>query len=333
MQEDLKLATLRVPGMIDKPHFLSVLVTGSVAFDEIMDFPGRFSDFIKPHKIHQLNVSFVVDRLEKQIGGTGTNIAYNIHLLAPQKAILFASIGHDGDVFLKWMRSQKLSTEGILVDKKLYTATGKAITDKKDNQIWGFYYGASESAKRIKITKYISDGTLSILSANHEDAFMNFQNQLIQEQGAYLYDPGMCLTWIKKKALREGVLNCRYLLGNDYEMSRIFEITGLTKTDLLKRDIAVITTLGENGVHYCDSEDDMSVPAFTIKKVVDPTGAGDAWRGGFVAGLLTGRSTIDCLIMANALASFAVEKYGTVNHQPTKTQVSERMATIKKTLN
>lgn len=309
--------------------FTSAIVTGSVAFDEIMDFPGYFSDFIKPEKIHQLSVSFVVDRLEKQLGGTGTNIVYNINLVAPQQAILFASIGRDGKVFLEWMRRLKLSTKGILIDKKLYTATGKAITDKRDNQIWGFYYGASEMAKKISIKKYITDATVTVVSANHKDAFMNFQRQLIAEKGMYLYDPGMSLTWINKEDLIEGILHCRWVVGNDYEMSRVFEITGLKKADLFKRGITIITTLGENGVYYTDGIEELAIPAFHIKKVIDPTGAGDAWRGGFVAGLLRGDLVSDCLIQANALASFAVEEYGTVNHHPSIKQIQERIGKIK----
>lgn len=309
--------------------FTSAIVTGSVAFDEIMDFPANFSDFIKPDKIHQLNVSFVVDRLEKQLGGTGTNIAYNIHLLAHQKATLFASVGRDGDVFIEWMKSLEMPTEGILVDKKLYTASGKVITDKRDNQIWGFYYGASQSAKKIDIARYITDATITVLSANHKDAFMNFQHQLIKEKATYLYDPGMSLTWIDKKDLREGILHCRWVVGNDYEMSRIFEITGLEKSDLFKRNSVIITTLGENGVYYTDGREELTIPAYRVSKIVDPTGAGDAWRGGFVAGLLTGRSAIDCLVMGNILASFAVEKYGTVNHRPTIKQFQERVGVIK----
>lgn len=310
--------------------FSTAIITGSIAFDEIMDFPYVFSDFIKPDKIHQLNVSFVVDRLEKQIGGTGTNIAYNTHLLAPKQALLYSSIGADGDVFLKWMKKVGLSSRGIIVDKKLYTATGKAITDKKDNQIWGFYYGACESAKKIKIRKYISDATLTVISANHKDAFMNFQKQLIGEKGIYLYDPGMSLTWISKKELIEGVMNSRWVVGNDYEMSRVYEIIGFSKQDLVAKGITVITTLGENGVYYSGPTVQLMVPGFQLKKVVDPTGAGDAWRGGFVAGLLRNISEIDCLVQANALASFAVEKYGTVNHNPTVAQVRKRMLTIKR---
>jgi hypothetical protein len=104
-----------------------------------MDFPGVFSDHILPHKIHQINVSFIVDKLEKQFGGTAANIAYNIHLLSPGRALMLACVGQDGQAYLDWMRRLGLSTDAILVEKDLYTASGKVITDRNNNQIWGFY--------------------------------------------------------------------------------------------------------------------------------------------------------------------------------------------------
>ncbi|HLL60318.1 MAG TPA: hypothetical protein VK338_01250, partial [Candidatus Nitrosocosmicus sp.] len=130
--------------------YSNIIVTGSVAYDEILDFPKEFKDFFQPDKLHNINVSFVVDRLEKQLGGTATNIAYNLSILASLPIKLLAGLGKDNRDFITFFKENNIATEGILIDENLYTATGKVITDIKDNQIWGFYYGACAKGKDIE---------------------------------------------------------------------------------------------------------------------------------------------------------------------------------------
>lgn len=305
-----------------------VIVSGSMAYDDIMNFPSRFMDFILPEKLHQINVSFVVDKLEKQLGGTATNIAYNLSILTDKKISLLAGIGKDGDIFLNFLRQHGIDVDGILVDKELYTATGKAITDVDNNQIWGFYYGACEKGKDISLEKYLTDQSIVILSATHPKAFMHFQEESIRLGATYLYDPGMIMTTLSPEKLREGVLHSTWFVGNDYEISQILHMTGLTIPELLNKGIQVITTLGDKGVKYQSANEELSAPAYTHKETVDPTGAGDAWRGGFISGIIEGKTIIDCLHQANALASFAVEHYGTVNHTPMPADVSDRIRVI-----
>jgi len=160
-----------------------------------------------------------------------------------------------------------------------------------------------------------------------------FQREAIKNKIPYLYDPGMTLTWIKDKDLKEGVMNCRYLVGNDYEIAMVLKRAGKTIGQLADSGIRVITTMGEGGVHYQENVGNKNicsllVKAFKVKKMVDPTGAGDAWRGGFIAGLLMGNSTKDCLKLGNVMASFAIEKYGTVNHRPTRKEIEKRIKKI-----
>lgn len=323
--------------------YTHILVTGSIAYDDIMNFPGVFKDYIDTDKIHILNVSFVVDRLEKQIGGTGINITYNINkiinfqffidLISKKrkknnlKLKLLSSIGKDGDVILQWMKVQGLDTSGILIDKERYTATGKVITDIKDNQIWGFYYGASQLSKNLKLkSEHVSiKNTLLIISATHSEGFLTIQKQAISLGIDYIYDPGMVLTWIKDKDLLTGVLSAKWLVGNDYEIARIFERIKINKKQAINRGISVITTLGENGVMYENKEETYFIPAVKLHKVVDPTGAGDAWRGGFIAGIASSLSVKESLCLGNTMASFAVEQFGTVNHQPQNKQFYDRL--------
>lgn len=311
-------------------HFTDAIITGSVAFDEIMDFPYEFKDFIDPDKLHQINVSFAVDRLEKQIGGTGTNIVYNLRfLLSNLSSIkLFAAIGKDGEVFLEWMKREGMNTKHILMDRGLYTATGKVITDKKDNQIWGFYYGACAKGKYIDLLPHLKKTTLLVIAANHPDAFLRYQKDAVRKKISYLYDPGMALTWIKDADLRKGLLHCAWLVGNDYEIGQIIKRLKMTTDELVAQNIVVITTLGDKGVTYRDRESFCRVPAYKIKRVIDPTGAGDAWRGGFIAGIMEGESVPESLKLANATASFAVESYGTVNHNPTKKEILKRAQSL-----
>jgi adenosine kinase len=236
-----------------------------------MDFPGVFSDHILPHKIHQINVSFIVDKLEKQFGGTAANIAYNIHLLSPGRALMLACVGQDGQAYLDWMRRLGLSTDAILVEKDLYTASGKVITDRNNNQIWGFYYGALARSNKLKLEKYATQKSLVIISANHYTGFLHFQNSAIKLKIPYLYDPGMILTTISDQDLKKGVEHCRFLVGNDYEIAAIQKRIKLDSQDIIKLGITLITTLGEKGVRYQDEGNDITIPAFAVEETVDLT--------------------------------------------------------------
>ncbi len=306
----------------------SIIVTGSVAYDEIMDFPGQFVDHFHPEKLHQINISFVVDRLEKQLGGIATNISYNASLFVPGKVKILSGVGKDGDQFMQFYKKHGIDSSGMIVDTELYTSTGKVITDKKDNQIWGFYYGALAKTKDIQWNKYIASDDLIIISPTHVDAFMSVQNFAIDNHIDYIYDPGMALTWITEKDLAKGIEHCTYLIGNDYEIAQIQKRLGITIIDLLNKGIAIITTLGAEGAQYVQGKETITVGSYKKTNVVDPTGAGDAWRGAFASGLVNGDSIELCMKKANATASFAVEHYGTVNHTPTMKQIEERVNTL-----
>ncbi|MEK7523020.1 MAG: PfkB family carbohydrate kinase, partial [Patescibacteria group bacterium] len=322
--------------------------------------------YFHPEKLHQINVSFVVNKLEKQLGGTGTNISYNIALITNFKFLisnqfqisndkflnnepqvkLLGSVGKDGKDFLNFFKKNKIDASGVIMDKELYTSAGSVITDTKNNQIWGFYYGASEKIPYIDFKKINKDTDLLVISANHQNSFLYFQREAIKNKIPYLYDPGMTLTWIKDKDLETGVMNCRYLVGNDYEIAMILKRLKKTVREIAKHGVNVIITLGEKGVSYSSAvipvktgiqgnfsldsrlrgnDNLLLVPGVKVSKMLDPTGAGDAWRGGFVAGLLMDYSTRDCLKLGNVMASFAIEKYGTVNHRPTKREIEKRL--------
>ena len=316
----------------------SVIVTGSIGYDVIMDFPGKFVDYLQKDKLHQINVSFVVNNLDKQFGGTATNIAYNLSLVTSKKTKIYGSVGKDGGELINFFKKNLINTTGILKDKKIYSSTGSVITDNKDNQIWGYCYGASIYGKNIKLLNF--GKSIVVISANHPESFLNFQKQSIKNKWSYMHDCGMTLSWIKKEDLLRGIKNCTWLVGNDYEIALMQKMLNLSINQLIEFGIKVITTLGEKGVMYQSkvgksvlsgaegSIKSIKVNAYKVKKVIDPTGAGDAWRGGFLAGILNGKSEVDCLKLGNALASFAVEKYGTVNHKPKIKEIERRIKLI-----
>ena len=305
----------------------SVIVTGSIAYDDIMVFPGYFKDFFHPEKLHQINVSFAVNSLVKHIGGTATNIAYSMRLFTKKNIHIIGAMGQDHERLTEFYTTHSLDFSGSYIDKKLYTATGKVITDQADNQIWGFYYGAAEKGNKVDFTPY-SKGAFAIISANHENAFLHAQKYFIQKKIPYLYDPGMSLTWIKDHDLQVGIENAQFLVGNDYEIAQMLRRLDTSIEALKQKGIGVITTLGAEGVRFIDKDMSCIVSGYKVKSLKDPTGAGDAWRGGFVAALTNGLSIEESLKIANALASFAVEQYGTANHTPTVKDIQKRTQTL-----
>jgi adenosine kinase len=172
---------------------------------------------------------------------------------------------------------------------------------------------------------HINNKPLLIISANHPKAFINFQRSALRSGVDYLYDPGMSLTWIKDQDLKSGVLGCKYFVGNDYEVAMITKRIKMNVSDLVKKGVNVITTLGEEGVRYESSSENIIVKGVKLKKVMDPTGAGDAWRGGFIGAITSGWNIKDALKLGNVMASFAVEKYGTVKHSPSNTTIEKRI--------
>lgn len=331
-----------------------------------MDFPQQFMSYLQPDKLHQINVSFVVNSLEKQIGGTATNIAYalsqTLKVFDSKKPVtILGALGKDGKEHLAFFKKNRIRTDGIIFDRKLYSATGTVITDIKDNQIWGYYYGACEKGKEAKFGKYVKKDSLMIVSANHPEAFLAAQAFAIKNQIPYLYDVGMAMSWIKLPDLQQGVDHAAYLIGNDYEISLITKTLKTTVEKMVENGTSVITTLGEKGVrvdfaidsaggfppvstrppvkpaslragrepfHLRHLSRSVVTPAYKVTKTVDPTGAGDAWRGGFMAGILKGLSVEECLGIGNTVASFAVENYGTVSYRLTKAEFSKRLKTI-----
>ncbi len=303
---------------------MQVVVCGSLAYDRIMVFPGYFSDHILPEKIHVLNVSFTVDGMKERFGGTAGNIAYALALMG-ENPLISATIGHDYKGYFKWFRDNGISTANIRIIKDEFTASAYITTDRADNQITGFNPGAMKYSSSLDFDKLNPKETLVIVSPGNLENMLNYPGCCKARRIDYIFDPGQSLPMLKADELVRAIDGCRILICNDYELELITSTTGLTKAALLKLAGTIIVTRGELGSLVSTPECEIAIPAVKAKVVVDPTGAGDAYRGGLISGLVRGEGIEQSARMGSVCASFAVECYGTQDYRFSPGEFSERL--------
>jgi len=303
---------------------MNIIVSGSMAYDRIMDFPGKFSDHILPDKIHVLNVCFQVNGMKENFGGTAGNIAYSLKLMG-EKPLICATIGHDYQKYFKWLAKNGISTENIKIIADEFTAGAYITTDRSDNQITGFNPGAMKYQSTLDFSKFDPPNTIVIVSPGNFEDMVDYPRACKERGIDYILDPGQSLPMWDKKDLIQSIEGCRILIVNDYELNLIISKTGLDKKALLEMAGTIITTLGESGSQVSTRKCDISVPAFKVKKVVDPTGAGDSYRGGLLSGLVRGMNIEQCAWMGSVCSSFSVESYGTQEYSFTPEEFSERL--------
>lgn len=298
-----------------------LIITGSIAYDYIMDFPGLFSDHILADKVHNINLSFIVNKFARRRGGTAGNVSYNLGLLHT-KHVLFSAVGKDFTEYKKTFNRLGIDTSHILTDKTNYTATGFAVTDRTDNQIWGYFYGAADRIPELQLKKIANTGDLVLIGPSGAKGSMSFVRQCISLELDYMFDPGFILTQINDEDLLAGVQNASYIVGNDYEInlieSRIKNFRKLLKNKVL------ITTFGEKGSLIEKNDQKIPINVVKTKDITDPTGAGDAWRAGFLAGIERNYDLQTCGQMGSVAASYAIGCYGTQEHKYTKNLFTKR---------
>lgn len=297
-----------------------ITVTGSLAFDNIMDFPGKFADHIMPDKIHQINLSFLVNTLKKQKGGTAGNIAYNLGLLQAPVSIVGAA-GNDFSEYGKFLESAGVDISQIKIIAGESTSSAFIMTDSSDNQIAAFYPGAMKENSALVISRFTD---LVVISPNDPQAMINFAKQCRGKNIPYMLDPGMQLPRLEKEDLEMMISGAEILIGNDYEIALLKEKANLDGRQILEQIKILITTLGEKGSIIQSGKNTIQIQAGKPSEVVDPTGAGDAYRGGFLAGYSKGFDLKVCGQMGSIAACYAVEKYGTTTHKFTIEQFCER---------
>jgi adenosine kinase len=299
------------------------VVTGSLGYDYIMNFNGRFADRIMADKLHQISLSFLADKLSKNFGGTAANIAYTLKLLGAEPYIV-STAGHDFSDYKKFLAKHKITSAGIRVVRDEPCSSYHVVTDRDDNQIGAYHVGAAKYNKELTLrdsepTKFV------VIGPNDPEAMKKYVRECRTLRFRYLYDPAFQIGNFTPEELRYAIEGAELLIGNDYEIALIEQKLGVTHQDLIAMGPkAVITTLGSQGSVVETRHDAIHVAAAKPSNESDPTGAGDAYRGGFLAGYVRGLDLLTCGQMGSVAAVYTVEKYGTVTHHFTKDEFIKR---------
>lgn len=290
-----------------------ILITGSLAFDYIMDFPQTFEENIIPEKLKTLSVSFLVHKFSKNFGGVAGNIAYNIALFGLKPSIISIVGKKDFAPYAKHLRKISVDISSVKQMDNEFTANAFIITDKNNCQITGFYPGESRN-EQLSITNSQSLDFI-VIAPDTPVNMDNFVNQAKNLDVPYLYDPAQQIPRLTINQLKNGIEGAEIIIGNDYEIALVTKKTGITKKQMLQKKKIVVTTLGAKGSLIETINNKYFVGIIKLKSVVDPTGAGDAYIAGLIAGYLKCYSLLVCGQIGATAASYAIEHYGTQNHK------------------
>ena len=293
-----------------------VVCTGSVAYDYILNFAGRFRDHILPDKTHILNLSFLVDDLHKRRGGVAGNYAYNLSLLRHPAAVL-ATAGADAAEYREWLQARGVDCSGLRLLEGEITATGFTTTDLDDNQITGYYGGAMRRAAVLGLDDAPQGMEAVIIGPNDPAAMMRLCRESRERAVRFVFDPAHQLPHLDAADLAGAAEGAWILIGNDYEIELVKERMHCDEDELLKHAHMVATTLGRHGSRIAGRGGMTEIPPAPARKEVDPTGAGDAYRAGLVAGLLRGLDVPTAGRVASLAATYAIEQVGTAEHSYT----------------
>ncbi|MGH7882241.1 MAG: carbohydrate kinase family protein [Candidatus Dormibacteraceae bacterium] len=296
---------------------MTVLSTGSVAYDYILTFRGHFGDHILIEQKHQINLSFLVDSMQRRRGGVATNYAYSLALLGHPVAIL-ATVGQDGEEQKSWLEELGVDCQGLRILEHENTATGFTTTDADQNQITGYFGGAMMKADLLGLADAPSPLETVIIGPNAPQAMFRLVRECRNEGIPWVFDPAHQLPHLEREDLLEGCRGAWILIGNSYEMELIQQRTETDLTGLLELCQMVVVTLGDQGSQIATRDGVIDIPAAPVRQVVDPVGAGDAYRAGLVHGLLSGQSPEIAGRIAALAAAYAVEQTGTVEHHYTQ---------------
>ncbi len=305
---------------------MSIYLSGSLAFDRIMTFPGKFSEHILPEKIHILNVSFMIESLEEKRGGTAGNIAYSLALLG-EKPIILGCAGKDFGPYSAFLAQIGLSEEGIRRVSGHLTAGAYITTDQANNQITGFNPGAMREPCRYAFPHADPVNDLAVISPGNVEDMSTMPTRLRSLGIRYIFDPGQQIPVLTADQMLNAITGAHILVTNDYELAMIMKATARTKAQLLELCPTIITTFSEKGSRVETAGSPAAVieiPAVTPAAVVDPTGAGDAYRAGLVRGLVAGLPVAEAARLGSTCASFCVERAGTQCHDFSRKEFRER---------
>jgi adenosine kinase len=303
---------------------MSIVISGSIAFDYLMTFPGKFRDNIIPEKLDKISLSFLVDSLTRHRGGIAANIAYTLALLG-ERPIVFATAGEDFHEYRIWMDSHNMDTRYIKEIKEKFTASFFVNTDLENNQIASFYTGAMADAALLSL-KDIPKGEADyvVIAPNDPTAMRKYTDECVELGLPYLFDPSQQVARNPHADLREGVAGAHAVFCNEYEFDLLQKHTGFTADEIQRKVKLLVVTRGANGASVISEGRAYNIPIVPADHIADPTGVGDAFRGGFLRGYRLGFDLQVCGQMGALAATYCLEQKGTQNHFFTPEQFIER---------
>lgn len=304
---------------------MKLIVTGSIAFDYLMSFPGRFTEHLLPEHMQRVSLSFLVDTMDKRRGGCAPNIAYTLALLG-ERPHLMATAGQDFTDYGAWLTAAGVDTSLVKVIGNKFTASFFCSTDEANNQIASFYTGAMANAGELSfrtVDGLAQDG-LVIISPNDPEAMVQYAEECSTMGIKYIWDPGQQCARMDGAQLKDGIVGAHIVICNDYEFELIRQKTGMQEADVLAVASMLIITRGEHGSTVITRDSRIDVPAVPPDRIVDPTGVGDAFRGGLMKGLASGRSLEVSAKMGSVAATWALEHLGGTSHAYTWPEFVQR---------
>ena len=304
---------------------MSIVVTGSIAFDYLMSFPGKFTEHFLPEHMSRLSLSFLVDTMDKRRGGCAPNIAYTLALLG-ETPRLMATAGQDFDDYRRWLEAAGVDTSLVKQVEGKFTASFFCSTDVASNQIASFYTGAMANAGELSF-RTVPNCALTIISPNDPGAMLQYAEECRALGVPFIWDPGQQCARMDGDQLADGISGARLVICNDYEFELIRQKTGLDEAALLRRAEALVVTRGEHGCVIHEPTGVVEVPAVSPHRIVDPTGVGDAFRGGFMKGMAHGADYEVCARLGGVAATYALEHLGGQSHAYTWPEFRDRYET------
>jgi len=294
---------------------MKIVVTGSIAYDYLMSFPGKFTEHFLPEHMNRVSLSFLVDTMDKRRGGCAPNIAYTLALLG-ERPLLMATAGQDFGEYRQWLDVAGVDTSHVKQIDGKFCASFFCSTDADNNQIASFYTGAMADAGQLSF-RAVSDCGLAIIAPNDPGAMVQYAEECRTLGIRYIFDPGQQCARMSGGELRDGVTGATIVIVNDYELELLRQKTGLGEDGLLGVAETLIVTRGENGSSVITSGECADVPAVAPHRIVDPTGVGDAYRGGLMKGLALGLPCVASARLGSVAAAYALEHLGGLSHSYT----------------
>ena len=301
---------------------MRLIVTGSIAYDYLMSFPGKFTDHFLPEHFSRVSLSFLVDSMDKRRGGCAPNIAYTLALLG-ERPVLMATAGQDFAEYRRWLEAAGIDTSLVQEVGEKFTASFFCSTDSANNQIASFYTGAMAHAAELSF-RTAGEVGLAIISPNDPAAMTQYADECRTLSLPFIWDPGQQCARMSGDELADGLRGAALVICNDYELELIREKTGLGETEILERASTLVVTRGEHGSSLYRGASRVDVPAVTPKAIADPTGVGDAYRGGLMKGLAHGADLETCGRLGSVAATYALEHLGGQAHAYTLAEFRAR---------